>query len=775
MRRSRVPELSALGLVLLVGLLLRISYYREIVQAPDFAAPPADAAYHDYWARALVTGDWTPPAGQTDPMIRSTPFFRPPGYPYFLGAVYLLGGPDFHRARIVQMALGLGGVALAFLLGRAVFSRGVALLFALLTATSWVLIYYEGELQEPVLLTVLVLAFTLVLVRWRERPSAVLAGAAGLLLGLSAVVRPNTLVFVPAVVLWMTWLAGRKGGVRRPVVHALPLLLGAAAGIAPVTVRNLAVSGEPVVISCNAGINFYAGNNETSDGFAPRVPDIAALTGATGWSLFYYPRIVEGVREQTGRRMSYSDVSSYFTDKALRFIRENPGRALRLMARKVLLFWGPVEVSNNKVDQLEWKNSATLHNLPGFPMALSLSVAGIVLLLRDARGRSRRATEGSRALERALDALVLVLLLVGAYSLSYLPFIVAGRFRAAIIPLLLLLGAFGLWRIAEHARARRFGFALAALGGWAVLHTIAQQRFVPYEPDPGAWHVDRGAAYERRGLLAQAADEYRAALRVRPEYPEAHLALGGALVRLGDPNGGIEHYRKVVAANPSLPEPHNMLAVLLTDFGRYAEAIPEYEAALRLGPPSAAISYDLGRACALGGQPQKAITAYREALRLRPDYIEAHVNLSAVLVGQGRLDEAEAAARRALEIDPRFPLAHFYLAKALGARGRTEEALAEYRAALASAPNLLDARYDMGLILERQGLIDPAIGEYRRVVAGNPGHVAAWSALAGALVRKNERAQAIAALRDAVRLNPGDPGVRRELAELEGSRPGSQP
>ncbi len=93
--------------ILFVGLVLRAAYLSEIVKDPDFTTPTTDAAYHDYWARALVSGDWTQLGKMNDPQIQSTPYFRPPGYPYFLAFVYWLTGSSFLAARIVQMGIGL--------------------------------------------------------------------------------------------------------------------------------------------------------------------------------------------------------------------------------------------------------------------------------------------------------------------------------------------------------------------------------------------------------------------------------------------------------------------------------------------------------------------------------------------------------------------------------------------------------------------------------------------------------------------------------------------
>ena len=58
-------EIRILLAILLVGGLLRALYLDEIADSPGVASPQVDAHYHDYWARAMVTRDWTPPAGVT--------------------------------------------------------------------------------------------------------------------------------------------------------------------------------------------------------------------------------------------------------------------------------------------------------------------------------------------------------------------------------------------------------------------------------------------------------------------------------------------------------------------------------------------------------------------------------------------------------------------------------------------------------------------------------------------------------------------------------------
>ena len=77
-----------LTIILFIGLLLRLIYLGEIRDTPDFEHPGLDAAYHIYWARGMATGDWAAFQGREDPQIYRYPYYRPPGYAFFLALIY---------------------------------------------------------------------------------------------------------------------------------------------------------------------------------------------------------------------------------------------------------------------------------------------------------------------------------------------------------------------------------------------------------------------------------------------------------------------------------------------------------------------------------------------------------------------------------------------------------------------------------------------------------------------------------------------------------------
>ena len=108
----RPPRRWLLPVILLVAALLRGLYFCELLESPESTAPALDAAFHDHWARALVSGDWSAPRFFPDPQIQTTPYFRPPAYPMFLAGLYAVSGGSPLVARALQMLLGLVAVGM---------------------------------------------------------------------------------------------------------------------------------------------------------------------------------------------------------------------------------------------------------------------------------------------------------------------------------------------------------------------------------------------------------------------------------------------------------------------------------------------------------------------------------------------------------------------------------------------------------------------------------------------------------------------------------------
>ncbi len=244
-------------LALLPRLYVAIAWARE---------PVWDGHYYDLGAKRIAAG-----LGYSDDIVvggRTVwhPWCHyPVGYSGFLGAVYRVFGEGPHVATIANAVAGALLCAVVHRLARYATTPLRARAAAILTAVSPGLCVYSALLMtEPLAALGVVLAAWLFVrdTGGAARPRPIRAAlAAGAVMGLTALVRPQSLLCVPALALLA--LPGTAGPRRERVVAAVwpaGLALAAAlAVVAPWTIRNCRVMDGCALVSTNAGWNLAIG------------------------------------------------------------------------------------------------------------------------------------------------------------------------------------------------------------------------------------------------------------------------------------------------------------------------------------------------------------------------------------------------------------------------------------------------------------------------------------------------------------------------------------
>jgi len=756
-----------LALILVLAALLRVWYLAEVVKAPDFRALRQDMEVQDYQARAMLSGDWTPPPGRNDPEIDRTPYYRPPGYPYYLAVVYRLTGGSYLAPRVLQTALGLVGIALMFLLARRLFGGGAGLLTALLMATHWALIYYEGEVNDPSLFVFLIPCILWAVVLWRTRFDERWAVIAGILIGCYAVMRPNILLFGPFLAAWMLWVARRAGRLPRVPASWTALLCATLAVIAPVTTRNWLVSGEFVPVSTYFGQNLFIGNSAESDGFTPWTPYLQKLEGTGQFSVWVYNNIVRGLGREVGKEnLTHSEASSIFARKALDHIRAHPGHALRLTLRKAVLFWSPREITGNKVVEQDRRHYAPLKYLPGFWLTGGLFLAGLLTLGWD-RLRGRRCGDPE------LLALLLVFVLV--YYVSFLPFFVNARARHPLAGLFLLLGAAALARALEALRGKRPAAGLARLAVIGACLGLAAVEWIPYQPDLARWHYDRADSWLTAGETDKAVPEAEAMLR-EAYSPYMPFRLGLAFRAADRPALAARLLQAALDLDPAgQPAPYRQDLFFHTGAAQLAAgnldaARAAFEEALRLNPRDVRTINDFGVLLEKAGDAEGARRRYEEAAALNPGFALPWTNLAEMASRAGDHEGAVRACGEAIARKPGEPAFHYNLARYLAAAGRRDDAIAEYRAVLELKPEDARAWNNLALLLAESGNTEGAERCYRKALEHAPDYILARANLGNLLMDTGRFAEGVAVYEEGVALDPANTelmnglGWRHDLA-----------
>jgi tetratricopeptide (TPR) repeat protein len=163
--------------------------------------------------------------------------------------------------------------------------------------------------------------------------------------------------------------------------------------------------------------------------------------------------------------------------------------------------------------------------------------------------------------------------------------------------------------------------------------------------------------------------------------PVGHYSWGLALAQQGKLSEAMEHYQTALRLKPDYADAHNNVGAVLADQGKLAEASEHYQRALQIRPEYAQAHYNLGAALAQQGKPAEAIAHYRQALRIKPDDALAHTNWGVELAEQGKLLEAIEHFREALRIKPDYALAHRNLGQALTQQSNLTEASEHFQQA----------------------------------------------------------------------------------------------
>ncbi|MEA3409630.1 MAG: tetratricopeptide repeat protein, partial [Candidatus Eisenbacteria bacterium] len=605
-------------------------------------------------------------------------FFRAPLYPYLLGVVFSVFGESLQAARLLQAACAAATPVAIYFLGRRMFGEREALLGSALAALYPLFIYFSNELLIVSLVVLLDVLLIGTLLRADESPSRGRWFAAGAVMGISAIARPSVVVFLPALFCWMWWRAritpgGAGASVRRLALSAAfrvgaarfaIVVLGVAAAVLPVTLRNYAVERDFVPIASQGGINFFIGNNSASDGASAVLPVLGE-----SWENEDAVRIAES---QLGRELRPSEVSGFWYGKGREFLLGSPVAAARLYVRKFVLFWDSFELANNKDIYFFGRMSPVFRWLRwlNFGIVAPLAVLGMFLTVRKN------------------TAAMLAMLFVLSYMAGVLLFFVNARFRLPVVPFLLLFASAAVFRLgglAARGRVKELLIALLALAGIGFF--VNHDFYDTHVGDRAQTHMTLGRASAARGMHEDAVKEYRRAIEISPGYAKAYNSMGLALEELGRDEEALSAYLSSAGKDSSLASVRNNIGSLLLGRGEVAEARVWFEEAVVLDQHMEQAHMNLGLVLAGEGDFGQAEYHFKCAVTADPLFKEAWDALGRVFEETGRFPEAAGAYGRAVEIDPTYAQARHDLGVILAMAGRYEEALRELEAAGRLSPD----------------------------------------------------------------------------------------
>ena len=164
--------------------------------------------------------------------------------------------------------------------------------------------------------------------------------------------------------------------------------------------------------------------------------------------------------------------------------------------------------------------------------------------------------------------------------------------------------------------------------------------------------VTRGCSFIEKGVWDEAEREFRKALKMAPDYPEAYSNLGLALLYDGRPAEAHEALQMALKQFPNWHCAEANLGLACQQLDQHDEAVNYFRQSLNHKLQQPQVSLSLGDSLNALGRPDEAIASYQKALDQVPNYALAHSRIGTIHARRGRMTEAETALSRAIQLDP---------------------------------------------------------------------------------------------------------------------------
>ncbi len=197
----------------------------------------------------------------------------------------------------------------------------------------------------------------------------------------------------------------------------------------------------------------------------------------------------------------------------------------------------------------------------------------------------------------------------------------------------------------------------------------------------------QGASNTNLQRYDAAIKSFKQALKIAPNYADAHNNMGNALREKGELDSAMYSYNQALSIQPDFAEVHYNIGTAQQKKGELIAAITSYKKALNIKPNYADALYNLGNSQLSAGKLDEAIGTYKQVIEVKKDYADAYNNLGNAQYKQNELELSIKSYQQALKIKPNCAYVHYNLGNALKDNGKINLAINSYEKALKIKPD----------------------------------------------------------------------------------------
>jgi len=339
---------------------------------------------------------------------------------------------------------------------------------------------------------------------------------------------------------------------------------------------------------------------------------------------------------------------------------------------------------------------------------------------------------------------------------------------------------------------------------WIVLITLLAMSLSSCARDPSVkkqQFLKSGNEYFAKEKYREAAIQYLNAIKVDPQFVEAHYQLAQAYLKLQIYSGAYQELLRTVDLNPDHLKAQVDLGNLLLSGRQFKEAQERAQLVLQKDPNNVDAHILLANSYAALQDLPASIQEMQTAIQMDPERAPSYLNLAVLQLGAKQADAAEASFKKAIELDPKSvqatlalgnfygmqrrwadaellfqravqlspknPVTHAALARlflAQGNRQQSEEVLREAKKAMSDVPQGYRLLGDFYVVT---GEAQKALAEYGALNQQYPGDLQVKKNYAQLLIGANQLDEANKTTDEILKRNPKDVDAAILRAQLQ--------
>jgi tetratricopeptide (TPR) repeat protein len=253
------------------------------------------------------------------------------------------------------------------------------------------------------------------------------------------------------------------------------------------------------------------------------------------------------------------------------------------------------------------------------------------------------------------------------------------------------------------------------------------------------------------GRYEEAIENYAEALRINPDFADAHINLGVILARQGKKADAIYHYSEALRIDPNLDKAHFNLGNALLAESRIDEAIISFSKALRINPLFAEAYNSMGMALMQKGEIEKAILNYRKAANIKPAYLDTQKNQKLAESIYAKISKAVAGMRDSMNFNPQDPEIDIKMMELLDKKIELDQAVYQFNKALSLQPGFTAVdRNKISMVFDIKKQYEKKLSLFLKIIEDRPDNAEADYHIACVYSRKGQINDAIKWLNQAV-------------------------